>query len=90
MWLQYFGQPYLPHGYEPNNAPVKKPKPSKKRKKKDNNEPQKYVRILFTLFVIGVSGDLAYCSGNDVAHVNQVTLRRIWLVIGWVTVRSHP
>jgi len=39
--LQYFGQPYLPHCYEASNAPVKKPKPSKKRKKKDSNEPQK-------------------------------------------------
>jgi len=41
MFVQYFGQPYLPHSYEPSNAPVKKPKPSKKRKKKDSNEPQK-------------------------------------------------
>ena len=43
MWLQYFGQPYLPHNYEANSAPVKKSKPSKKRKKKDSNEPQKLV-----------------------------------------------
>jgi len=30
----------------------------------------------------------AWLSGNGVAHINEVTLRRARLVLGWVTVRE--
>jgi len=29
-----------------------------------------------------------WCSGNDIGHINEVTLCRAWLVLGWVTVFS--
>ena len=31
----------------------------------------------------------AWLSSNGVAHVNKVTLHRVWLVLGWVTVRFN-
>ena len=30
----------------------------------------------------------AWLSGNGIAHINKVTLRRAGLVLGWVTVRE--
>jgi len=32
---------------------------------------------------------VVYLSGNGVAHINEVTLRRARLVLGWVTVRGY-
>ena len=32
---------------------------------------------------------MVWLSGNDVANINKVTLRRAGLVLGWVTVRGY-
>jgi len=29
---------------------------------------------------------VAWRSGNIVGHINEVTLHRAWLVLGWVTI----
>ena len=42
-----------------------------------------------TFFFLIISLDVAWLSGNGVRHINEVTVRRARLVVGWVTVHRY-